>query len=51
MKRWFRAATARYIGLAKRHTRHMMEAMAYNLYSSPGIVAKKCFKDKLKQAR
>ena len=40
MKRWFRAATARYIGLVKTHTQHLMEAIAYNLYRSPGIVAK-----------
>lgn len=40
MKRWFRAATARYVGLAKTHTQHLMEAMAYNLYRSPGIAAK-----------
>ena len=40
MKRWFGAATARYIGLLKTHTQHLMEAMAYNLYRSPGIVAK-----------
>lgn len=40
MKRWFRAATARYVGLAKTHTQHLMEAMAYNLYRSPGIVVK-----------
>ena len=39
MKRWFGAGTARYVGLAKTHTQHMMEAMAYNLYRSPGIVA------------
>ena len=40
MKRWFKAATARYIGLTKTHTQHLMEAIAYNLYRSPGIVAK-----------
>lgn len=40
MKRWFRAATARYVGVAKTHTQHLMEAIAYNLYRSPGIVAK-----------
>jgi IS5 family transposase len=40
MKRWFRAATARYIGIVKTHTQHLMEAIAYNLYRSPGIVAK-----------
>jgi IS5 family transposase len=40
MKRWFRAAMARYIGLVKTHTQHLMEAIAFNLYRSPGIVAK-----------
>jgi len=40
MKRWFRATTARYIGILKTHTQHLMEAMAYNLYRSPGIVTK-----------
>jgi len=40
MKRWFGAATARYLGLAKTHTQHLMEALAYNLYRSPGIVLK-----------
>jgi transposase, IS5 family len=39
MKRWLRAA-ARYIGLAKTHMQHLMEAIAYNLYRSPGIVVK-----------
>lgn len=41
MKRWFRAASARYVGLDKTHTQHLLEAIAYNLYRSPGIVAKK----------
>ena len=40
MKRWFGAATARYIGLAKTHTQHLMEAIAYNLYRAPGIAVK-----------
>jgi len=40
MKRWFGAGIARYIGLAKTHTQHLMEAIAYNLYRAPGIVAK-----------
>src|SRR3954451_21142371 len=34
IKRWFNGATARYVGLAKTHTQHLMEAMAYNLYRS-----------------
>ena len=38
MSRWFNAGIARYVGKAKTHTQHLMEAMAYNLYRSPGIV-------------
>jgi IS5 family transposase len=38
MRRWFCAGTARYLGLAKTHTQHLMEAVAYNLYRAPGIV-------------
>ena len=38
MSRWFNTGTARYLGKAKTHTQHLMEAMAYNLYRSPGIV-------------
>jgi IS5 family transposase len=32
MRRWFRCGTARYVGLARTHTRHLLEAIAYNLY-------------------
>ena len=32
------AGLARYIGLEKTHTQHLMEAIAYNLYRSPGII-------------
>ena len=42
MRRWFGAGTARYVGLAKMHTQHLMEAIAYNLYRSPGIVMSNC---------
>lgn len=35
---WFKAGVARYVGKAKTHTQHLMEAIAYNLYRSPGIV-------------
>ncbi|MEO9022941.1 MAG: IS5 family transposase [Ginsengibacter sp.] len=38
-QRWFKTGIARYVGKAKTHTQHLMEAMAYNLYRSPGIVA------------
>ena len=42
MRRWFGAGTARYVGLAKMHTQHLMEAIAYNLYRSPGIIVSNC---------
>lgn len=42
IKRWFGGGTARYIGLEKMHTQHLMEAMAYNLYRSPGIIMSNC---------
>ena len=35
--RWFRSGVARYVGLAKIHTQHMMEAIAYKLYRTPRI--------------
>lgn len=37
MARWFGAGKARYVGLAKTHTQHVMESIAYNLYRSPAI--------------
>lgn len=36
--RWFKAGMTRYVGKEKTHTQHLMEAIAYNLYRSPGIV-------------
>lgn len=44
IKRWFDATTARYKGTAKTHTQNLMEAMAYNLYRSPGIIVSNCEK-------
>jgi IS5 family transposase len=38
MRRWFGCGMARYVGLAKTHTQHLLEAIAYNLYRSPGII-------------
>ena len=35
--RWFRSGVARYVGLAKIPTQHMMEAIAYKLYRTPRI--------------
>ena len=37
MVRWFGAGVARYVGIAKMHTQHLMEALAHNLYRAPGI--------------
>ena len=39
IKLWFKSTCARYRGQAKMHTQNLMEAMAYNLYRSPGIIA------------
>jgi IS5 family transposase len=36
IRRWFSSENARYRGLAKTHTQHLMEAMAYNLYAHRG---------------
>ena len=41
MKRWFGAGKARYVGLAKTHSQQVLEAIAYNLYRSPGIIMSK----------
>jgi transposase, IS5 family len=37
--RWFKTGVARYVGKDKTHTQHLIEAIAYNLYRSPGIIA------------
>ncbi len=39
IKRWFNGGIARYRGIEKMHTQNLMEAMCYNLYRSPGIIA------------
>ena len=39
IKRWFNGGLARYRGMEKMHTQNLMEAMCYNLYRSPAIVA------------
>ncbi len=37
IKRWFGGGIARYVGLAKTHAQHIMEALAYNLYRAPRL--------------
>lgn len=44
IKRWFNGGLARYRGMEKMHTQNLMEAMCYNLYRSPGILASSCKK-------
>jgi IS5 family transposase len=39
IKRWFTGGVARYRGIEKMHTQNLMEAICYNLYRSPGIIA------------
>ena len=41
IKRWFGRLEARYVGLAKTHGQHVLEALAYNLYRLPGIILSK----------
>jgi IS5 family transposase len=42
IKRWFNGGLARYRGIEKMHTQNLMEAVCYNLYRSPGIIAANC---------
>lgn len=42
MSRWFGAGKAKYKGMDKVHGQHVMEAIAYNLKRSPGLVWAKC---------
>ena len=42
IKRWFSGGIARYRGIKKMHTQNLMEAICYNLYRSPGIIASNC---------
>ena len=48
IKKQFGGAIARYIGLDKMHTQHLMQAIAYNLYRSPGIIVSCCEKQTIK---
>lgn len=38
MVSWFGAGIARYVGIEKMHTQHLMQAIAYNLYRAPRII-------------
>jgi IS5 family transposase len=38
IKKWFGGGKARYVGLQKTHTQHVLQAIAHNLKRSPGIL-------------
>jgi transposase, IS5 family len=38
--KWFKGGVARYVGKAKMHSQHLLQAICYNLYRIPVIVAK-----------
>ena len=44
MVRWFGAGTARYVGIDKMHTQHVLESIAYNLKRMPNLMAKQIVK-------
>ena len=37
IKSWFKTSGARYVGAAKTHSQHVLEALSYNLWRSPGL--------------
>lgn len=37
IKSWFKVRGARYVGKAKMHSQHVLEAVSYNLYRAPGL--------------
>lgn len=44
IKKWFGGGAARYMGLKKTHTQHVLQAIAYNLKRAPGIIASNSLK-------
>ena len=44
IKKWFKSGICRYVGLIKTHGQHVLEALAYNLKISPGLVIAKAKK-------
>lgn len=42
--KWFGAGVARYIGMAKTHTQHLLEAMCYNLKRAPRLLVERAAK-------
>ena len=44
IKKWFGGHKARYVGLAKTHTQHILQATNYNLKRAPGIIVSNSLK-------
>ena len=44
MVSWFGTGVSRYVGIEKMHTQHLIQAIAHNLYGTPGIVMSICQK-------
>ena len=44
IKKWFGGNTARYVGLEKTHTQHVLQAIAHNLKRAPGIIVSNSLK-------
>lgn len=44
INKWFNGHQARYVGLAKTHAQHILQAIAHNLKRSPGIIVSNCLK-------
>lgn len=45
IKKWFGGDKARYMGLDKTHTQHVLQAIAYNLKRAPGIIVSNSLKN------
>jgi IS5 family transposase len=45
IKKWFGGGKARYVGLRKTHTQHVLLAIAYNLKRSPGLIVSHALKN------
>lgn len=44
IKKWFGGTQTRYLGIDKTHTQHILQAIAYNLKRSPGIIVSNSLK-------
>lgn len=47
---WFKAGIARYVGMVKTHSQHILESIAYNLKRSPNLIIQQEIKNQLHKA-